>query len=381
MGRPLHLALSTLFPLPANPSFGIFVRRRLELYNSEREVVVLCPVPWNPIFRKYSGVPKSGWRDIYGMKVYYRRYLIVPKFPFLNPLAIYLSLRGVLREMMRTRKVKMMDVHFAYPDGCVGLLAKFFLGLRYNVTVRGSDINLFHKFFGIGYLVGMGLRGAERILSVSRELAEFVCLHYGVREPVVVPNGVDTRRFHPAAKWTEERRSLGIEPEAKIVLYVGSLKEPKGIRELVEAFPLVRNRHPEAILLVIGDGPLREALERESPRGIHILGPKGEGDVALYMRCADLFCLPSHSEGCPNVVLEALASGTPVVGSDIPGIRDIVGSEKHGLFFRPGVIAEIAERLSESLDREWIRTEIAAHGATFTWDRTYEILRSLDTSG
>jgi len=356
----------------------VFVRRRLELYLADKKVVVLCPVPWNPLFRKFRKAPKTGWVDAYGMKVYYSRYLIIPKFPFLNPLAIFLSLRRILRETAREGRVRTMDVHFAYPDGCVGLLARKFLGIRYNVTVRGSDIYLFHKMFGIGYLVGAGLRGAEKVIAVSKALGEFVRTRYGIPQPLFVPNGVDTRVFHPSVDREGDRRCLGIDPDAKVILYVGSLKVSKGVRDLVEAFPRVREVYPGAILLLIGDGPLRKVLEGRSTEAIRILGTKGETEVAAYMRSADIFCLPSYSEGCPNVVLEALASGTPVVCSDIGGIRDIIRSDYLGTLFGAGRTAEIAERLLDALDKQWDRAAIAAYGASFSWARTYEILRTLE---
>jgi glycosyltransferase involved in cell wall biosynthesis len=197
---------------------------------------------------------------------------------------------------------------------------------------------------GVPHVV-TGIRVAERRarwhLRVARWADRLVDRHVCVSESVrvfsisqgglsaeklaVIPNAVDMRRFAdvvPAA-----RQSLGIAAEARLITCIGRLDRQKGIEWLLEVLRDVVPRVPNAELLLVGDGPEHESLQRLArricPRRVHFLGFRT--DVPQILAASDLVVLPSRWEGMPNVVLEAMASGRAVVATDVEGVREALG--------------------------------------------------------
>src|SRR6185312_3190815 len=129
-------------------------------------------------------------------------------------------------------------------------------------------------------------------------------------------NGVDTSIFHPETR-AGSRAKLGLSTYAPLLLFVGNLKASKGCLDLLEAFPALLAAQPLARLIYVGTGAARAALlERAKALGcldhVEMAGAVAHDELGDWFRAADLLCLPSHNEGVPNVVLEAMASGTPV---------------------------------------------------------------------
>lgn len=185
---------------------------------------------------------------------------------------------------------------------------------------------------------------ADSVLTVSHEAAGLL------REELAVPgdklttihNGVDTSVFCPAdshAEIVELRRRLELPLEADLVICVANLHPIKAVDQLIRWWRQVQMAHPLARLLLVGDGPLRgelETLARASRCADFIRFCGTREDVALLMRAADLFVLPSRYEGCSNATLEAMASGLPVLACDVGGMREIVSHNRTGWLIRPG---------------------------------------------
>lgn len=141
-----------------------------------------------------------------------------------------------------------------------------------------------------------------------------------------VPNAVDVTQFTPGDDATL-RRDYGVQDDQLVILYVGGLYEAKGIRDLIEAFARVCAEFPHARLWIVGGGPEEQALQALAARlgvasCLRLFGVRG--DVSRFYRASDVFCLPSHTEGLPLSVLEAMSSGLACVGSDIPGIAHLL---------------------------------------------------------
>jgi glycosyltransferase involved in cell wall biosynthesis len=194
-------------------------------------------------------------------------------------------------------------------------------------------------------IVLTGIRVAERRarwhLRLARWVESFVTCHvavsqsvrdFSVREAglppqkvVVIPNGVDLERFENLSPVSRE--SLGVSASRHLVAFVGRLDEQKGAMWLLERMPdLLRRR--DCQLIMIGDGPLREALARRSrdlgiAEYVSLIGWRD--DVAQILAVSDLFVLPSRWEGMPNVLLEAMASGKPVVATAVEGVQEVLG--------------------------------------------------------
>ena len=182
-------------------------------------------------------------------------------------------------------------------------------------------------------------------------------------------NGCDLSIFHVRDR-SEARRQLNLEPDAEIVLYIGRMDLRKGLRELVEASAKLHTARPNLQVYMVGEGPDRpqivQAIESADATGyIHTLPPCQPDDVAVWMAAANLVTLPSYMEGCPNVVLEALACGRPVVATRVGGIPEIM-SDACGRLIPPRNANALEQALNAALSTEWDAASISAH-----WSRSW----------
>jgi len=163
----------------------------------------------------------------------------------------------------------------------------------------------------------------------------------------------------------EARQKLHLDPGYEAVVYIGRMDMKKGLGELVEAAASLHSSRPNLHVYLIGEGsdrPIVEAaIQSNNAAGyIHALPECSFDEVAVWMTASDLVTLPSYMEGCPNVVLEALACGRPVVASNIGGIPEIM-DETCGRLVLPRDLSALAQALASVLDRSWDAKAIAAH--------------------
>lgn len=224
------------------------------------------------------------------------------------------------------READIIHANWTLSAGCVWLM-KWLHRRPYVVTVHGSDIFQAGKIPIFRGLTRVILRQAEKVIAVSKSLALEVAKLGVEQESIeVIPDGVDVDRFHPG----ENERD-------PVILFVGALTRIKGGDILLRAFCEVAETFPDYRLVMVGDGPCRSEWKAlASNLGIAdkvtFTGALGRDDVAEWMRRAKLFVLSSRSEGLGVVLLEALASGTPCIGSAVGGIMDILSSEVGDLF-------------------------------------------------
>jgi glycosyltransferase involved in cell wall biosynthesis len=199
--------------------------------------------------------------------------------------------------------------------------------------------------------------------------------YYGFRKEQVIhiPNGIDTRAFSPLHPKQQARAALGIPGDARLVLFVGNLRPVKGVDILIDAWPHVISRCPEARLVIVGDGPKRvEWQARVAELGladsVRFVG--AQADPREFYWAADIFVLPSRSEGLPNVILEALSAGLPCVASRVGGIVDQVKPGENGWLVPPEDSTELAKALALLLQEDlemwsWRARESAKR---YDWD-------------
>jgi len=259
-----------------------------------------------------------------------------------------------------------------------GVLADEYEQTKQNAypSFRGRIANYFmHR---LAKLEEETAHNANLIVTISNYSLEKIQQHYGIEVSKVriVPNGVDTEKFKPMdAKAVRQQFGLGNEP---CVLFVGSLIPRKGLSFLVEAAKKIVKEQAETKFLFVGDGPLRNQLTA-SLEGANLLGNfkflgnlKDDVLPAVY-NCADVFVLPSIQEGQGIVLLEAQASGKPVVAFDVGGVNEAVRNGETGLLVKRGSSGELADALLKLLSDKALREKIGANGRgfvteNFTWD-------------
>ncbi len=189
----------------------------------------------------------------------------------------------------------------------------------------------------------------------------------------VLPNGVDVQEFSSVDTVASTRGTLGLEKDCQWVGFVGRLDEPiKGIRFLLEAMASLRPRMPRMRLLIIGEGPAERDLRERAKTlrledGVRFLGLRF--DIPRVMKALDLLVLPSVGEGCPNVLLEAMAAGVPVVATRVGGVPELVRHGETGFLVPPRDPQALAQGILYLLDhrdaahamavraRAWVESE------------------------
>jgi glycosyltransferase involved in cell wall biosynthesis len=238
----------------------------------------------------------------------------------------------------------------------------------------GSDINRIPDRIS-AFLTRKALREASFVLTVSEHLRDqAVRLGASTERTRAIRNGCDTSVFRLADR-AAARAGLGLKAESEIVVFVGWIAPTKGLRELVDAVTRLRVSHPSLQLFCIGEGALQAELEaRAIDAGledrIRFLGRRGSQEVAAWLAAANVFCLPSYAEGCPNSVIEALACGRPVVATNVGGIPELVNSES-GILVAPQDSEALAGALGEALLRRWDEPGISQRSQR-GWDQVAE---------
>lgn len=380
---PHILTLTGLFPSAARPRHGIFVEERLRHLVAAGDITatVLAPVPWFPFtsrrFGEYADFARTPRREVrHGTEVHYPRYPVIPKAgmnlaPFLMALALLPHVRRLRRQHP---DLALIDSHFLYPDGVAACLLGRWLGLPVLMTARGSDVNLYPEYAVPRALIRWAVGTAARVVTVSEALRNrLLALGANPARLITLRNGVDLQRFRPGDR-AAARSRLGL--TGPTVLSVGNLLELKGHHLLIEALPDL----PGVTALIAGEGPLRASLERLArDRGVadrvRLPGNLPQEELIACYNAADLLLLASSREGMPNVVLESLACGTPVVATPVGGIPELIDTEASGRLLPERSAAAIAATVRALLAAPPDRDRVAAQGARFSWVPTIEGLR------
>ena len=246
------------------------------------------------------------------------------------------SLPAALKSVKRNRPDAVL-AFFGFPCGPAAWAVRKRFAIPYVLSLRNADVprpelsesRLFQA--PMKWLVRRLWRRADGLVSVSAGLRDEVLKLEPDLDVRVIPNGVDTQRFRPSEE--PKRREWSIRHPLRI-LYVGRLRSFKGLQDLMDALPMVQRAVPVRVDLV-GDGPYKEKLEDQLQKlalqnVVRFRGRLPRDEMPQVYREADLLVLPSYAEGMPNAILEALASGLPVVATNIEGSRELVRSGVEG---------------------------------------------------
>jgi teichuronic acid biosynthesis glycosyltransferase TuaC len=373
------LTFSTLYPNAAQPNHGIFVQNRLRhlVASGAATSTVVAPVPWFPSrnarfgeWARCAAAPVEEMR--HGLRVLHPRYAAPPRLGmYTGPWALLRAGRAALAQLRAEgARFDAIDAHYLYPDGVAAVWLAREAGLPVVITARGSDTSQLPRFALPRRLIGAALREADALIAVSAGLAAGLnALGAAPGKVTVLRNGVDLATFAPPTDRAALRAELGL--SGLVILSVGHLIERKAHHHAIRALAEL----PDATLLIAGEGPERRALAALAERlgvaaRVHMLGARPHGELTKLYGAADALVLASTREGWANVMLEAMACGTPVVAGPAWGSREAISAPEAGLVLDevgPGPIAAAIRRL---LADPPARRATRAHAERFGWDET-----------
>lgn len=290
--------------------------------------------------------------------------------PFFDQIKILPVIKEINPEIIHAQGISTSGI-----SGFTAFLIKKLLKIPYVVYGRGSDI---YPFKMEKILVRAILNNADSVIALTEYMRKEM-QKISNKEILVIPNGIDMDRSNNLSPNFKE----SADTKKKIMIFVGNLRPEKGLSYLIEAMDYITRNNINIHLLLVGEGSQRENLEKLVDKlnindKVTFSGKATTEEVTVYLKNSDVFVLPSLHEGFPNVLLEAMASGLPIVATDVNGVNEIVEDRKNGFLVRPKNSKEIAEKILLLLDDEDLRKNICKENrkkaSKYSWQRTVKML-------
>lgn len=355
MEKKKLIIISHMFPNSLEPYGGIFIYKQVKSLAQldKYKIYVISPIPYAPRILWF----KKKWRE-YGkicpayhednVEVLYPRYLSFPgrSLFFTRGITMFLSVFMIIRKLVEKDEKAIIHSHTLLPDGLAGaLVKKFRRNIKTVCTARGSDVNIYpYRNKAAMALTRYSLARNDVLTAVCRSLGN-KCIGLGGqsfnKKIHVVYNGVDEHWCNIGEQEKQMLKNHKTEyPFEPKILFVGEMSRQKGVYELVQAFIDIHRKYEKAALFMVGDGIEKEKLiqlchENKISHRVFFTGGVSHEQVKIYMHSCDMLILPSYSEGMPNVVLEAMACGKPVVVSEVGGVGEIVEHKHNGIIIEP----------------------------------------------
>ena len=391
------LSLTTLYPHAGAPHHGVFVENRLAALAARgHEIRVVAPVPWFPsdharfgAYAVHAAAPRTETRR--GLRVDHPRYLLPPKLGMTAaPMRLAAAFARAAADAARDGFVPdLIDAHYYYPDGVAAAALARRLDLPLVVTARGTDVNLIPRYAPQRRAILRAAAQAEHTICVADALRdELVRLGADGGKITTIRNGVDLDRFAPTdradrAGRAAARAALGIRSDGPVLASVGHLTERKGHHLVIDALALLGDRSG-ASLLIAGVGEEAQALRRRAEAAglgarVRFLGAVPHEDLARVYAAADTLVLASSREGWPNVLLEAMACGTPCVATPVWGSGEVIGAPAAGRLAEARTAIALADAVRTLLADPPDRAATRAYAERFGWEPVAEAVERVWT--
>lgn len=358
------LAITNLYPVPWAKHRASFNQQQFSLLAEHFPLRILILVPWLEWLKNREYCADSTDKA-------YVPYFYLPGFGRnLTPYFQYISLL-IKRKWIRKTPISHILASWAYPDAVASLMFAKRYGIKTLVKAHGTDVNENTLHQKRAVQMKKWLNNATTIFCASKALADkLTTIGIASKKLCVNYNGVNPNIFFPA---TDGEACSGI-------VFIGNLLTSKGIYELLDAYHLLLTTTSLPTLHIIGNGPEKQRiLDRITQMGLsnHVVihGALALQDVANKLRHAKLLVLPSYREGVPNVILEAFASGVPVVASDVGGIPEVV-TEHTGILTKAKDVESLSKAINLGLTRSWSKERLAEHAKQFSWPHNIKTVNS-----
>ncbi|MBC8284626.1 MAG: glycosyltransferase [Nitrospinae bacterium] len=269
-----------------------------------------------------------------------------------------------LNALKSARKSQLIHAFWS-ASGIIALTVRCFKPRPVIITLWGSDKRI-AEIPILSKLILFILVTADAIVCEENSLKSFLVSRGLDPEKIyLIKNGIDKNLFQPRDS-TVTKRNLGLKENQQIILSIGSLNKTKNHSLLIDAFDEIAESNPSWNLFIIGEGEERANLESQIQRSenvqkIKLLGLKKHDSISQWLNAADIFVLPSKSEGTPNALLEAMASGLPVVASRVGGVPELIKNKIEGMLFDPNSKDDLKEKLNALVHDKDLRNSLGMH--------------------
>lgn len=381
------LSFTTLYPNEKQPRHGIFIEQRLRhlMQSTDINLKVVAPVPWFPFkincfgqYALYSQVSKAENR--YSIEVQHPNYLVVPKIGMsLTPLSLALSGYKQIKSLMAQGfEPDIIDAHYFYPDGVAAALIGKWLKKPVIITARGSDINVLPKYALPRKMIQWAAKKAAMNITVSTALKEEM-KKLGVpgSKITVLRNGVDLETFR-VLPTIRNKESVS----RRNIISVGNLIELKGHHLVIEALKELPNMQ----LIIVGEGAMASklkqlAIDLDVAKRVCFVGYKTHQELVSLYNKSDVLVLASSREGLPNVILEAMACGTPVIATCVGGAPEVLTDKAAGMLLEERSAKAIVQAVRQLLENPPLMTQTRQYAEAFSWDQTVKKLNRVIKQG
>jgi len=363
------LVVTNLFPSPLRLNRAAYNRQQFLRLSETHDVTVLVAIAWLEWVKNIGSYRNEKMGKL---NIRYFPYFYIPKIAvYLHSFYMFLSMLPQIPYIFKY-KPDVLLASWAFPDAVASAAWCRILNIPLVVKVHGSDINVKSKNPGHRKQIEWALRNADIVVSVSKALCRRLSeLGVGDNRIKLLYNGVDLDVFRPETK-QKANESLGLIDNQKKILFVGNLELTKGCKELLTAFADLLEGGLEVQLYYVGRGRAEKELKTQAEKlgcldKVHFKGEAQHKDLVHWYNAVDLICLPSYNEGVPNVLLEAMACGLPVVATRVGGIPEVVSGESGILVEKQNPDALIVA-LRTVLDKKWDKGRIIKGIKGFSWD-------------
>jgi len=372
------LVITTLYPNKIQFRHGVFVETRIRQLNQTGKVklTVIAPIAWFPFKSKYFpayskllDVPKHEVRD--GIDIYHPRYIVIPKIgmlltPFFLALSTFCQIKSLQKQGYQ---FDLLDAHYYYPDGVAAAMLAAVMKTPLSITARGSDINLISNLYLPGKMIVWASKIARYNLAVCESLKQkMLALGVTPASAHVLRNGVDLELFKPAVRDPIRQKW---QVKNKLLISVGNLIELKGHHLLIEAMTSL----PDYQLFIVGGGDWEgrlKALTRQLAieDRVRFIGEIYQQQLPELLNCADALLLASSREGWVNVLLEAMACGTPVITTNVGAAAEIVQADVAGLICQERTAECFVDAVHQLFKHYPDRAQTRQYAEKFSWNET-----------
>lgn len=291
------------------------------------------------------------------------------------------------------QKSDVIHVHWLLPNGLVAAWVSALRRIPFVISLHGSDVYLAKSNTLFKSIARFILHRASGVTACSPELLEFANDMQTPGTAILLPYGVDVQKFNPQKRAMKLRQQLAAKNEDMIILSLGRLVYKKGFDILIDACSELILSGQGIHVAIGGSGPIRDQLQKKIEalnitKYVHLLGSIPWDNVPQYLASGDIFVLPSvrdqygNIDGLPNVLLEAMSSGTPVIASDIPGVKTVIENQQDGILVPSADVGRLSQAINLVISNDSRRLALGKAARekiekSFTWDEIIKRLENL----